>query len=191
MESIQQYHPDVHLVVLLVDTIDGYYEPEAECFETVLASDLNIPHWQHFAMKYTILELNTAVKPYLLEVLFDRYQAQKVIYFDPDILVYRRLDDLLAYLDGHDLVLTPHITAPIDDGYRPSEQEIMQAGIYNLGFVAFSRQGKWRELLHWWQDKLYHYCLVDIENHQFVDQRLDGFCPGVERKPVDLASCWI
>src|SRR5688572_31844492 len=105
MTSIRQFHPEVHLVTLLVDEIDEGFNPADEGFETMLAAELGIPRWQHFSMKYDIMELNTAVKPYLLEVLFDRYNAQKVIYFDPDIVVYNRLDILLEILNTHTAIL--------------------------------------------------------------------------------------
>jgi glycosyltransferase involved in cell wall biosynthesis len=186
MESIRSHHHNIHLVVLLVDTIDGYYDPQQEIFETLLAEELNIPLWQHFAMKYSILELNTAVKPYLLEVLFNRYQAEKVIYFDPDIVVYHPLDDLLAILDAHNLVLTPHVTKPIDDTFVPTEYDILRSGIYNLGFVAFSRLDNWRGLLHWWQHRLYHHCVVNPDQHLFVDQRWMDFAPALSESAYIL-----
>ena len=179
MQSVREQHPDIHLVTLLVDENEGYFDPAAEPFETLRASELGIPNWRHFAFKYTIMELNTAVKPYLLEYLFERYSAQKVIYLDPDIIVYGRLDGLLALLDQHSVVLTPHLLDPLDDSFHPSEVDIMRAGTYNLGFIALARSGQWRELLHWWQQKLYEGCIVEPERGYFVDQRWMDLVPGL------------
>ena len=44
------------------------------------------------------MELSTAVKPFLLRQLFARGHG-KVLYLDPDIWVFRPLDDLFAWLD--------------------------------------------------------------------------------------------
>lgn len=179
VNSLQQFNEAIYPVVLLVDTIDSGFEPAAENFYTMLASDLAIPRWPHFAMKYDIMELNTAVKPYLIEVLFDRFEAQKVIYFDPDIVIYHRLDELLELLNQHTVVLTPHLLDPLEDGFSPSEITILQAGSYNLGFVAFSRRGNWREILQWWQRRLYLYCTREVERGIFVDQKWADLMPSL------------
>lgn len=184
MQSIRAQHgEDLHLVVLLVDELDGSINPSAEDFEIVLAKDLGIPRWTHFSMKYSVVELNTAVKPYLLAFLFQRFQAQNVIYFDPDIIVYSRLDALLDLLKNYNFVLTPHLLDPIDDGYSPSEGDIRQVGTYNLGFIALSRGAQWERMLTWWQSKLYNDCVIDLVKGVFVDQSwmdlLPAFFEGV------------
>jgi glycosyltransferase involved in cell wall biosynthesis len=179
MKSIRDQHDDLVLVTLLVDAVEGCFNPADEPFLTILASDLGIPRWEHFSMKYDIMELNTAVKPYLLETLLKTYQAQKVIYFDPDIVVYRRLDDLLALLNQHMVVLTPHITEPLKDNLKPSELDFLQVGTFNLGFFALSRQGKWQDLLAWWQERLYNYCTREVERGLFVDQHWMDLLPSL------------
>lgn len=177
MLSVRQHHPDLHLVVLLVDTVDGYFDPAQEPFQVILASEIGIPDWAHFSMKYNVLELNTAVKPYWLEYLFDRFEAQKVIYFDPDIVVYGSLEDLLALLDQHTYVLVPHILRPIDDDRQPDELTFLRVGTFNLGFFAAARTGQWRDLLRWWQSRLYHHCTHDVEHGLFVDQHWMDLAP--------------
>ena len=44
---------------------------------------------------YELIELATAVKPWLLTTLLDR-GADHAIYFDPDILIARRIEELPA-----------------------------------------------------------------------------------------------
>ncbi len=182
MRSIHRFHPEIHLVTLLVDEIEGCFNPQDEVFATYLASDLDIPNWRHFSMKYDIMELNTAVKPYLLDMLFERHNAQKVIYFDPDIVVYHDLNPLLELLDQHMAVLTPHILDPIQDTLKPSEVDFLQVGTFNLGFFAISRQGQWRDLLTWWKDKLYAFCTREVERGLFVDQHWMDLVPSLFEK---------
>jgi glycosyltransferase involved in cell wall biosynthesis len=179
IQSIRAQHDDLYPVVLLVDTVSGCFDPVSEPFQILLAADLGIPRWEHFSMKYDILELNTAVKPYLIEFLFKQFSARKVIYFDPDIVVHRRLDDLLELLDQYGIILTPHLLSPLDDDYRPGDLDILRSGAYNLGFIALSRCGQWEEFLHWWQRKVYSGCVVEPENGLFVDQRWIDLVPGL------------
>ncbi|KAB2860412.1 MAG: group 1 glycosyl transferase, partial [Anaerolineae bacterium] len=179
VNSLRQFHDNIYPVVLLVDIIEDDFDPSAENFHTMLAQDLGIPRWSHFAMKYDIMELNTAVKPYLLEALFDRFEAQKVIYFDPDIVIYHQLDDLLTLLDEHGVVLTPHLLDPLNDDFSPSELNILQAGTFNLGFIALARKYQWRELLQWWQKRLYNNCTREIDKGMFVDQHWADLMPSL------------
>src|SRR5688500_6920555 len=72
------HHPEGRVFVLLVDEIDGYFDPAGEPFTTILARELNIPNFSTMAFRYTVLELNTAVKPFFLEYLFNKYGCDKL-----------------------------------------------------------------------------------------------------------------
>ena len=101
--------------VLLVDEVNDYFKPEEERFCLVELDKLNIPDIKSFCFKYNILELNTAVKPYFLLHLFDRYHINRLIYFDPDILITEKVSHLFELLGSYSVILVPHITEPIED----------------------------------------------------------------------------
>ncbi|MEK6758635.1 MAG: hypothetical protein AABY51_02590 [Deltaproteobacteria bacterium] len=178
-ESFLRYN-EGEVYVLLVDKVDGYFKPEDEKFQLVELEDLRglIPDLEKLCFQYTILELSTAAKPFILDYLFKKYGMKKLVYFDTDILVTGRLDELSRLLDNHSIVITPHLTAPIEDGFVPGEQEILQAGTYNLGFIAVSDTENTRAHLKWWQDRLYERCIVAIEKGLFVDQKWIDLVPG-------------
>ncbi|HEX9734899.1 MAG TPA: group 1 glycosyl transferase, partial [Thermoanaerobaculia bacterium] len=116
-ESFLERCPDGRFFVLLVDRVDGCFDPADERFEVVEVETLdNVPHLASFLFKYTLLEANTAVKPYFLAHLFARHDLESLVYFDPDVLVTGPLDELASLLDRHAVVLTPHLTDPVDDG---------------------------------------------------------------------------
>jgi glycosyltransferase involved in cell wall biosynthesis len=176
--SVEKFEPDVQRFVLLVDRIDGAFDPAQEPFTLVQIEDLdNIPNPGHLFFKYTVLELSTAVKPYFINYLIHHYGFSKVLYFDPDILVCEPLDRLWQLLDAHSMVLIPHITTPYEDNLKPTEIDINLAGIYNLGFLAVSDTPPTRTFLDWWQKRLYHYCTVEPEKGLFTDQRWVNFAP--------------
>ncbi|HYF64361.1 MAG TPA: hypothetical protein VD886_16175, partial [Herpetosiphonaceae bacterium] len=179
MESVRAIHPDLLCVALLADQADGYVAAAQEAFALIQADELGIPRWEHFSMKYDIMELSTAVKPFFLAELFERFAAGKVIYFDPDILVSGSLDRLLALLDEHQILLTPHILDPLDDDRAPSELDFLRVGTYNLGFVALARSAATAALLAWWQRKLYHDCTCEVERGLFVDQHWMDLAPSL------------
>ena len=179
-DSFLAAHPEGRFFVLLVDRNDGYIDAEAERFTLFEAEDLpNIPHLQGFLFKYTLLECNTAVKPFFLEHLIQGYELPNLVYFDPDILITGCLDELASLVERHSVVLTPHLTDPIDDDAYPNEQAILQSGSYNLGFVAFRASEVGLKVIRWWQDRLYDKCVVRIADGLFVDQKWMDLVPGM------------
>ena len=175
MSSLKQANPDFRRFVILADDVNGYFEPAAEDFELIFSEDIGIPKSKWFHFKYTILELSTAVKPYVLEHLLTRYNLSKVIYLDPDIRIYRSLDGLARGLDSANMLLTPHLTAPLDSGNHPDDLDILRSGSYNLGFIALTGAPEMRRFLAWWQEKLYDHCVVDLPRGFVCRSTLDGY----------------
>ena len=178
MKSFLKFHSDFDCFVLLVDKIQDYFDPSKEAFTTIELEQLQIPDRETFAFKYTIMELNTAAKPFFFEYLFKEYQYDKVIYFDPDILILRELSHLIEILGTYSVILTPHLTSPIpDDGKQISEIDILKAGCYNLGFIGLANYWRTRGFLKWWQDRLLKYCFSAPEVGLFVDQKWIDLVP--------------
>ena len=108
-------HPEGQVCVLIVDRPQPGHRYEDEPFAVVFADQLGIPSFPQVSFRYSILELNTAVKPSFLLHLHRTFGWDRVCYFDPDILVLGDLGDLYDRLGQADAVLTPHLTAPIED----------------------------------------------------------------------------
>ncbi len=195
--SFLEHHPRGKFVVLLVDKMDGSFDPAAEPFELIELPALVIPELRRLCFQYSIVELNTAVKPYFLTYLFDQRSAQKVVYLDPDILILKPLAEVEAVLDRSWAVLTPHITSPMtDDGHKPSELTILQAGTFNLGFIGLRKCETTQAFLRWWQERLFSRCEMAPERGMHVDQKwvdlVPSFFDGVHvlRNPGYNVAYW-
>ena len=177
--SFLDHHPGGRFFVLLVDRLDGYFDPAGEPFELIELDALeNLPDVKALLFKYTVLEANTAVKPFLLEHLFAQEGLERLIYLDPDILVLRPLDVLSDVLDRNAIALTPHLTAPIDDDRHPDELAILRSGAYNLGFIGLAKRDPVERFLTWWQRRVIERCVVRVEEGLFVDQKWIDLVPG-------------
>jgi glycosyltransferase involved in cell wall biosynthesis len=176
--SFARHHPGVRFFVLLADRIDGAFDAATEPFELVTADQLELADLAALAFKYTVVELNTALKPFFLSYLLRRHGLGKLVFLDPDILVLDSLEPIPRLLDDHDIVVTPHLLEPIDDGRHPGEIEILQAGTFNLGFVAVTAASD-LGLLPWWQRRLRDHCVMEPALGVHVDQ-----------KWIDLAPCF-
>jgi glycosyltransferase involved in cell wall biosynthesis len=164
------------LAVLLLDDVDHVVDAADEPFEILRPDDLDISpsEFHNMTVIYDVLELATAVKPWLLNrVLADEAVA---CYLDPDIEVFASMAPVEALARRHGIVLTPHSTTPFPrDGLLPSEETIRLAGVFNLGFIAVSRDAG--AFLAWWCERLRRECRVAIGSGLFVDQRWIDFVP--------------
>ena len=181
MNSVARFHPDYKLFLCLADRVDDYFDTKAEIYDTVQADQLGIENFEDMTVRYDIMEFNTAVKPFMFKWLFNNTDLDVVIYLDPDIRVYSRFDQLESVLEkGASVVLTPHITKPLEDERNPNDYNMLQAGVYNLGFIAARRFSETLDFMDWWGRRLSSQCVVDFEKNLFVDQK---WC--------DLAPCFL
>jgi hypothetical protein len=195
-ESYREHHPDAAVFLCVVDEPSPEVDYEAFPARVIFARDLPIPAFRNFAFRYDVLELNTAVKPTLLAHLRDTCGLDRVLYFDPDILVLDRLTGLEAILERHSLALTPHVTGPLDDRRNPGERKIRMVGVYNLGFLGLRLDESTRGFLTWWSEKLFRFCRNDPWSGLFVDQAWMDLAPAyldgvaVLREPIYNVAYW-
>jgi len=165
-KSIRELEPDVDFYVLLIDEGEITDEP----FEVVYAKDIGIYDQNHLFFKYKTIELATAVKPHFIKFLLDKGH-NKVLYFDPDILVCDKLDYLWDTLNEWSIILTPHMLEPPNDMRKQNEVDVGMCGVYNLGFIGVSQSHQTTKFLDWWSNRTYLFCLMEPRNGLFVDQK--------------------
>jgi glycosyltransferase involved in cell wall biosynthesis len=180
MQSLAAQHPDSRRYVALADRGDGDPDLDDPLFELVRIEDLDLPDFDAFVFRYDILELNTAIKPYVFRLLRQRHPDEAVIYLDPDVHVLAPLSAARALLEAGALaVLTPHLNAPTTDDRHPGELAILRSGTYNLGFVAIGAHEHATQLIAWWADKLEFGCIADPLAGLFTDQKWMDLVPGL------------
>src|SRR3954462_3830902 len=94
--SFTRQHPDVRFHVLIIDEIEGFVDHAQEPFEVVTIDQLGIERFADMAVMYNVLELSTAVKPWLLRYLLAQSADGAVVYLDPDMRLYAPLDEMFA-----------------------------------------------------------------------------------------------
>jgi hypothetical protein len=179
-DSLLEHNPDYSFVIGLVDRLDQSDIPHADLpdFPIVEVHTIGIPDFEDLCSRYNITELNTAVKPFYLDYLYKSHPEIELLhYFDPDIVVYQGLTEIEKGLEKNSLFLTPHILTPYPDDYRPQERDLLNTGLYNLGFLGTKRSANTDSFLKWWGERLYEYCYIDLANGMFVDQNWVNFAP--------------
>lgn len=192
--SFLDHHPEASFHVTVVDRPLETRTMPAERFEILPITDVDFgpEGFGHMAAIYDVTEFATSVKPFVLRHLLGRHDC--VMYIDPDIRVYAPLDPLFDATIAHGWSLTPHCLQPIPrNGTSPTEHEIMQAGIYNLGYIGVSRGAG--ALIDWWAERLRRDAIIDPASQLFTDQRwidlaVPIFDPYIERSPAYNVAYW-
>ena len=178
--SLREHLPGAELHLALADDPRGLLDAGSEPFDGLLPiSGLDIPSWRGWAFGHTIVELCTAIKPFALGKLLARQDCSAAIYFDPDIVAFSPLDDIVRALDEDNIVLTPHQTKPDESiaGIMDNEICSLKHGIYNLGFIGVRAGDEGRRFAEWWSRRTYYFCRDDIPNGLFTDQRWIDLAP--------------
>lgn len=177
-DSVAEHQPDADFYLLVVDRKTAQIESAVEStgLNVVFAEDLGIDDIETIAIKFDIVELNTALKPTMLKRVFG-LGYQKVLYLDPDIRLFSSLAPVTTALDESSIVFTPHSQAPAMDGYRPSDIDFMRTGIFNLGFVGLRASEPASKMLDWWEERCLAYGFIDTTNGIFVDQKWMDLVP--------------
>jgi lipopolysaccharide biosynthesis glycosyltransferase len=172
--SLEVSNPDVEFRIYLVDKFEGReYIKDKIPFKVIEIEEVPVTDFVGMIVRYNIVELNTAVKPFIIDYIFNTEEDVKnIIYFDPDIMVLGSLEELFINLKSHTVILTPHILNPSEDHpYGQLERNYLIGGTFNLGFIGISRKNESFRFLKWWQERLVHQCYGNNDMHLFYDQK--------------------
>ena len=193
--SLRAHCPGLSFYVLLVDELDGRFDPGVEPFEMLSLGDLVIPGRERLLFRLSLQQMLVTSKPRLLRHLLDGFDA--VIYLDADVLVTGDLTPVIEAVRTGSVALTPHLLSPLSGPWQAErELAILRSGVYNAGFVGVSNTAAARDFLGWWQDRVDLYCRHDPPAGLHNDQRwldlVPGFFPDVAivRDPGCNVAYW-
>lgn len=174
-KTIKKHYKDCDIVLMISDYVDQDLF-DNQCFSDIShivdTSTIGIPNFIQWSFQYDVVELCTAVKGYCFKYLFGLGYT-KVIYLDPDIACFNSIGFLFDLLDGYSILLTPHQLKPAKYKIGVIDNELCshKHGIFNLGFLGLSSSGEAKDFLSWWSSRLYDFCLDDLPNGIFTDQK--------------------
>ena len=130
------------------------------------------------AFMFNLVELQTTLKPFAFQYAFKEFGADSAMYLDNDVWVTSSLEGIQTELASRSAVVTPHCSSPIPhDGRKQTDKNILSSGVYNFGFVAFSKSDATDKFLAWWAERLSLYGFVDPPKAMFYDQNWGMFIP--------------
>lgn len=185
--SLRRFHTNWQIHLLINDKITREDQAlldakiaEGLIDQFVLIDALPIENKANWIRKHTLVELCTATKGVYLKVLADS-GADKILYIDPDMIIFNSLEPVEKRLDESAILLAPHLLDYDDTPQAILDNEIMGAmrhGTFNLGFLAINATREdGRRFVDWWYLRLRDYCYASYPNGLFTDQKWCDFVP--------------
>ena len=195
-KSIKKYNDDVNFYIFVVDEF-------VESDRSIIGDKSELPNniivakdvlnytaekWSEMSFKYNLTEFCTSIKSMCFSYLFEEKQYEKGIFFDPDILIFNSLDSIFDNLTSYSIILTPHVLNVNSISKKIRDNDMLNTGVFNLGFVALKNNEVSSRLLKWWDERLTDYCYIDYYEGYFTDQKWMDFIPGYFNKGELLVS---
>jgi glycosyltransferase involved in cell wall biosynthesis len=176
-ESVRKFYSDSDLFLFVIGT-GSVTKLEGNINVIYISDVLDDLDLSQRLVHYLNVELSTSVRPQCVQHLFAK-RYERVIYIDPDILVFRRMTEIDDLLGGNcNGVVTPHALQSISDGELDGGDNVfLRCGIFNMGFFALKNTAETARMLDWWREKLKWKCVVDRHEGYFVDQKWLEFLP--------------
>lgn len=198
--GVREHLPDAHLCMALSDVRPEGFDITKYGFDSVIAADDlggDIPNLESWIFRHDVMELSTAIKPFVLNRLLALPDCAAVLFLDPDCYMFGNPGGLLKHFENNSILITPHQTkAEIDDRMMFREINHLRFGIYNLGFLGVKNDDEGRRFALWWQKRLSKYCLIDLHRGLFTDQRWIDHVPvffnrvRILRDSTYNVACW-
>jgi hypothetical protein len=180
-ESLRKHCPDFHLHWVVADrrgeeSVDAIGDLVDD---VVFATDLDCGKDPAWVFQHTVFELSAVIKHHAALDILERPDCEMVLYFDPDIVVFSDLDDLVEELSSASVVLTPHVLRPQEDMNAVLDHELwgLREGIFNLGFLGIRNCDEARRFIDWLIDRCREFCWDDRREGALTGQRWVNFAP--------------
>ncbi len=190
-QGLAKFHPDSPFYVLLVDRLDGAFDPAREPFKLVQLEDLpDQTGISQMKFYYSLFEFCCSMKPRLQEYMMERTDLNRWIFLDADIRIFSGFNSVEPYFENADLLLNPHCLTPLPENpisHFDQEACIAIAGLYNAAFMGFKRGDTSKTFISWWKKRLQFHSRL----YNFYEQRWLNFVPLFFKKTVLVSDAGI
>jgi hypothetical protein len=176
-QSLLYFNKDYKFIIGLVDRKSKSIDYNKIPFEILEVEEIGIDRFNEMVMRYDIVELNTSVKPFYFKFFIYEGIYDSIIYMDPDIEVFAPLFELENELGIYDIIITPHFFTPINDDKWQAEEDFLNSGLYNLGFIAVRKNSNSIKMIDWWAERLRTKSYINFSKGLFTDQIWINFVP--------------
>jgi hypothetical protein len=178
-KSFVAHNPGIAFYLLLADEDGGALDAAQEPFRVVRLDELALPEPQRFRFQYAELPFSYALTPFAIEHLLGRGH-ERVLFLKQETLVLGELGSIWSGLERHSALVTPHFLRPPRRADALEwELNVLRAGVFNGGVIAFADCAETRAFLAWWKERTFRGCVLDPANGFHYEQRWLDFLPSL------------
>lgn len=144
-------------------------ENNIDCISAIKLFENNLDLYYSMAFRYDVTEFSTAIKPRCFLYFKEKFNCNKMLFFDPDIFIFNPLHLIKAELEKKNVLLTPHFLNISENILYPNRY--LGSGAYNLGFLGININEKVINFLNWWSSRCEDMCYRERDEHLFTDQK--------------------
>lgn len=176
-QTLSKHNPSYDFKICLVDKKSNKINYNKFPYEIIEVEQIGIKEFSDMVLRYNIVELNTSVKPFLFQFFFSTGKYDKIIYLDPDIEIFNPFTEIEYQFIENDIIITPHFFSPLNDNEWQAEEDFLNAGVYNLGFIGIKYTPNSLKMLDWWAERLKTKAHINFCKGMFTDQIWITFVP--------------
>ncbi len=151
-DSVRHFFPDIPFVLCCPEKLEQF-PFLAGIFDNVISVlDIAPTPKAPWLFGRTADDMRQAMAGLAAVRLLERYKPRLLIYLDPDSRLFSYPDELMEYLEFHDIVLTPRLTRPSRD--VQAELACLRGGTYDAGLIALRYSQTGVQFANWWADRL-------------------------------------
>jgi hypothetical protein len=182
--SVRKFLPESRIILAMADVIDVDMDLSVYGIDEVIPISetlCEVPNYQGWIFQHTVIELSTAVKPFVLLKLLEREDCEAVLYLDPDIVIFSEIGEIFQSFADYSILLIPHLTDPETEIEKIIDNDlcVLRNGAYNLGFIGVKKSPEGLRYAKWWQNRVALFCYDDIPLGLFTDQKWNDLTPGL------------
>ncbi len=171
-DSFIKHNPEYQVIIALTDEINNRFSAsEFEPYTLIESGKLGFQNFSLMAKQYSVIELNCAMKAFVANYIFNKFEPDLLVYLDSDIWVFHSFNSVEAAMLEKDVLITPHTTNPYPfDNFLPRERDTLRSGLYNAGFMAMKPTQNVNSFINWWMNHLQNECYYNFAEGMGVDQ---------------------
>lgn len=111
--------------------------------------------------------------PYIVCHALNKVQeGEQVVYLDADMMFFSSPASILENSKNFDISITPH-------NFSSHHKHKIKCGIYNVGWVGFSKNKEGIKCAKWWAEKCLEWCYEVVEEDRYADQKYLNKFPSI------------
>ncbi len=180
-DSLAVHDRRVRLTVVIVDDPGRTAASEEPGFDVVSPLDLGIDEAElhRRALLFDAQGLISSLRPLAIRHLLDR-GAKAVVLLDADMLVLGSISDLWRLAEKAEIVLSPHLTAPLTGRAGSWHEEVyLRSGTFNGGLLGVGAGRDGNAFLEWMAARAARDCVRDLDRGLLYTQTWLNLVPGL------------